>query len=312
MNHTGTKNFDSTNTPFKGVWPALITPLNDSGEPDLEQLEKITSLMISQNLDGVYILGSTGQGVLLSEDQRKTVAEVVTSVCKGSLPVIVQVGAMTTNQSVRLAQHAAKCKADGVSSVGPIYYGSSDSSSQMALAHYNTIATAIDLPFFPYQLGSGSYPEGVESFVEALLKIPNITGMKLTTSNLVQIGAIYYASKERLTLFSGADELLCHAVLCGTSGAIGTMYNLWGQECQKVRNEFVNGNVQLGIRYMLVFQQVIATILPNVWTFLQQSMQYRYGIDIGKTIAPLGNTNQPWPENEVIEIMERVTTAAEQ
>jgi len=144
------------------------------------------------------------------------------------------------------------------------------------------------------------------------MKIPNVTGMKLTTSNLVQIGAIYYASKERLTLFSGADELLCHAVLCGTSGAIGTMYNLWGQECQKVRNEFVNGNVQLGIRFMLVFQQVIATILPNVWTFLQQSMQYRYGIDIGKTIAPLGNTNQPWPENEVIEIMERVTTAAEQ
>lgn len=311
MNRTTNKNPDSTNDLFKGVWPALITPIKASGEPDLKELEKLTELMISQGLDGLYILGSTGQGFLLSETQRKTVTEVVISTNKERVPIIVQVGSMTTSESVKLAEHAASIGAHGISSVGPVYYGAPDGSSQMALTHYNSIASATDLPFFPYQLGNGSYSEGVEGFVSALMKIPNVAGMKLTTNNLVQVGTIYYASQERLTLFSGADELLCHAVLCGTSGAIGTTYNLWGQECQRVRKEFVNGNVRLGTSFMLVFQQVINTILPNVWTFFQQAMQYRYGIDIGKTIAPLGNTNQPWPENIVIELMEQVTNASE-
>ena len=307
-----TKNFDSTNTLFKGVWPALITPIKDSGEPNLKDLEKITELMISQELDGLYVLGSSGQGFLLSEAQRKTVAEAVISTNKDRVPIIVQVGSMTTRESVKLAEHAAAYGAHGISSVGPIYYGSHDGSSEMALMHYNAIATATDLPFFPYQIGNKTYSGGVRAFVDQLLSIPNLAGMKLTTTNLLDISTIYYSSEQRLALFSGADELLCHAVLCGTSGAIGTTYNLWGQECQKVRNEFVNGNVQLGIRFMLVFQKVIATILPNVWTFLQQAMQYRYDIDIGKTIAPLGNMHQPWSEKEVIEIMERVTNAAEQ
>jgi N-acetylneuraminate lyase len=312
MNRTTTKDFDPTSTQFKGVWPALLTPLNASGEPNLKALKKLTELMISQGSDGLYILGSTGQGFLLSESQRKTVAEVVISTNSDSVPIIVQVGSMTTRESVTLAEHAAVHGAHGISSVGPVYYSAPDGSSQMALEHYSAIATATDLPFFPYQFGNGSYPEGVEGFVSALMKIPNVTGMKLTTSNLLQIGAIHNHSSGRLALFSGADELLCHAALCGTSGAIGTTYNLWGQECQRVRKEFVNGNVELGISFMLVFQQVIDTILPNAWTFFQQAMQYRYGIDIGKTIAPLGNTNQPWPEKDVIQIVNQVINAANQ
>lgn len=295
---------------FNGLWPALLTPLNASGEPELSELEKITELIISQKLDGLYILGSTGQGFLMNEEQRKSVAEVVSNVNKGRLPIIVQVGSLTTRESTRLAEHAASCGVQGISSVGPIYYGPSDGSSAMALRHYQEIAESTDLPFFPYQIGPGNFPEGIPAFIDNLLKIPNVTGMKLTTGNLLEISSIYNHAKEKLTLFSGADELMCHASLCGTSGAIGTFYNLWGKECQWVRKEFVNGNVKLGTSFMLTFQEIIAAVLPNVWTFLLQAMAYRYNIDIGKSKAPLGNTNQAWPQNDVIAIVERLIKAS--
>jgi N-acetylneuraminate lyase len=301
-------NKELTQDQFKGVWPALLTPINASGTPNLKELEKFTELIISQGLDGLYILGSTGQGVLLSEDQRKTVAEVITSVNNGRLPIIVHVGSMTTDESVSLATHASKLGVQGISSVGPIYYGGS---SDMALQHYRQIANATDLPFFPYQLGAGKFSEGIPEFIDKLLKIPHVTGMKLTTGNLLDISAIHSNSRDSLILFSGADELMCHASLCGTVGAIGSFYNLWGPECQKVRNEFVNGNVKLGTTFMLTFQEVIAQVLPNVWTFLQQAMNYRYGIDIGKAIEPLGNTHLPWSEKEIIEIVERIIKASE-
>lgn len=303
---------DKASDSFKGVWPALITPIDSDGNPNLKELKKLVDTLISQGLDGLYILGSTGQGFLMSERQRRVVAEEVVAENNGRVPIIVQVGAMTTAESIRLAQHATQIGVQGVSSVGPVYYSSSGGSSAMAFKHYQDIARATDLPFFPYQLGERNFTDGINGFVDQLLNVPNVAGMKLTTGNLLEVSAIFNRSKGKLILFSGADELMCQAVLCGTSGAIGTMYNLWGKECQHVRKEFVNGNVQLGTSFMLVFQEVIDTILPNIWTFLQQAMMYRYRVDIGKTIAPLGNTHQPWPEKEVISIVERVIRASEQ
>jgi N-acetylneuraminate lyase len=199
---------------------------------------------------------------------------------------------------------------DGISSVAPVYYGSTDGSSGMALKHYETIASATDLPFFPYQLGSTSFSDGLSGFINKLLKMPNMTGMKLTTNNLLEISTISYSTKGKLVLFSGADELMCHAALCGTTGAIGSYYNVFGPECQFVRQSFLNGNVGLATDFMLVFQEMIAETLPNIWTFFRQSIQMRYGVDIGPSVAPVGNTNKVLEEKKVAAWIEKVVNAA--
>jgi N-acetylneuraminate lyase len=111
-------------------------------------------------------------------------------------------------------------------------------------------------------------------------------------------------------LFSGADELMCHAVLCGTTGAIGSYYNIFGPECQYVRQSFLNGNVRLATDFMLIFQEMIAETLPNIWTFFRQSIQMRYGVDIGPSVAPVGNTNIVLEEKKVAEWIEKVVNAA--
>lgn len=295
---------------LKGVWPALLTPMNEAGRPDIAELEKWLDVLISQGMDGLYLLGSTGQGFLLGEAERKKVTEVAASVNGGQVPLIIQVGSMTTGESVRLAQHAAGCNVDGISSVAPVYYGSSDGSSAMALKHYESIASATDLPFFPYQLGTSGFSDGLVGFVNKLLQLPNMAGMKLTTNNLLEISTISYSSRGKLTLFSGADELMCHAALCGTSGAIGSFYNVFGPECQFVRNSFMEGNVALATDFMLIFQEMIAEVLPNVWTFFRQAIRLRYEVDIGPAIPPVGNTNRPWNEEKVVALLERIINAA--
>lgn len=298
------------NEKLKGVWPAMLTPLNEDGSPNIGQLEKWLEVLISQGLDGLYLLGSTGQGFLLSEADRKRVTEVSSSVNSGRIPIIVQVGSMTTNESVRLAKHAESCEVDGISSVAPVYYSSSDGSSAMALRHYEEIAKSTNLPFFPYQLGSSGFSDGLVGFVNKLLQLPNMAGMKLTTNNLLEISTISYNSRGKLTLFSGADELMCHAALCGTSGAIGSFYNLFGPECQYVRNSFLKGNVALATDFMLVFQETIAEVLPNIWTFFRQAIQLRYSVDIGPAISPVGNTNKPWKDEKVQALVELIIDAS--
>lgn len=295
---------------FAGVWPALLTPIDKNGDPNFKVLESLVELMIEQGLAGLYLLGSTGQGFLLKHEDRKRIVEVVTSVNSGRLPLMVQVGAMTTAESVILTQHATKCGVNGISSVGPIYY-SSTGSSEMTLKHYEQIAGSTDLPFFPYQLGDKVTSGNIEDFIDRLLNIPNCRGMKLTTNNLLEISAIANVSNGQLDLFSGSDELMCHAALCGTIGAIGSTYNLWGSECAKVRKTFVEGDFQLGSSFMLTFQQVIARVLPNFWGFIRQAMQLRYKLEIGMPIPPLGNVNTDMPEKLVIELIEQVSDAAD-
>lgn len=288
---------------FKGLWPAMFTPVLDNGEPAYEEMEKLVELLISRQMDGLYILGSTGQGLLFTEEQRKKATEVVSKISAGRIPVIVHVGSLTTAESIRLAQHAEKCGVDGISSVPPIYYtGNADT----ALAHYSKIAESTNLPFFPYQLGDNSIPGNVHAFVERLLEIPNVTGMKLTTNQLLNISSIHNQAGDKLKLFSGSDELFCHATLCGTVGAIGTFYNVWGEACKHVMTEFVNGNYTLGKEFMLAFQEIIELVLPNAWTFLRKAMLLKYRIDIGQTKEPLGNVQKEWPDDQVRRILERI------
>lgn len=285
---------------LKGLWPALLTPVTSEGKVNEKELEKIIELIVAQQLDGIYLLGSTGQGFLYSEEERKYIAKLSLEITNKRLPVIVQVGALSTDESVRLAQHAAAHGADGISSVGPIYYATSPA---MGLEHYKKIANATALPFFPYQIGNAPM---TDDMIKQLLEIPNVKGLKLTTGSLLEISAINIKSKGVWKLFSGADELMCHAAVCGTVGAIGSTYNLFGPVCQYVRREFLNGNVKLGMDFMLEFQELILEILPCIWTFFQRGMQLRYGIDIGTAKAPLLSPELSWSDDELMRRIQRI------
>lgn len=287
-----------------GLWPALLTPVDQDGAPEFGQLEKIVQLCVDQQLDGLYILGSTGQGVLFTEQQRVAVTQKVMEVAGTKLPVIAQVGSLNTRESIRLAQAAQQAGVYGISTVAPIYYQGGVNNS---LAHYRAISSSIDIPFFPYHVGNQSIFGGdARYYIDQILTLPNIKGMKLTTQNLYEISLMHILAGDDLILFSGADELYCHATLCGTVGAIGSFFNLWGEECRYVRKEFIAGNFDLGNRFMLAFQEIINFVLPNVWTFFQKAMILKHGIDIGIPNPPLGLGNNPWQDKDVQEILDRI------
>jgi N-acetylneuraminate lyase len=292
---------------FQGIWPAMFTPVDDNGDPVLEELEQLVNLLVEEQVDGLYILGSTGQGVLFKEEQRKEVARIVIELAKGKVPVMVQVGAMTTRESQSLAEHAGKLGAQAISSVGPIYF---QGDAEMVLEHYREIARSTDLPFFPYQLGNNSIKGNVIDFVSRLIEIPQVAGMKLTTTDLLLISTIHNYAGDRLKLFSGADELLCQSTLCGAVGAIGTTYNFWYKECAHVRNAFMQGDFELAKQFMLTFQRIISELLPNGWTFFRAAMQLKHKIDIGPAVRPLGNKNEAWENNEVQQLLDELERAA--
>ena len=290
---------------FTGVWPALMTPLNENLEPDLTQLEKIIHAQIEEGLCGLYMLGSTGQGPYLTHDQRKTVAKRTVEIVDGKIPVMVHVGSNTTAASVDLAKHASEIGADATSSVGPIYFSLR---YEMVFEHYRQIGAASNLPFFVYHLEMiNSLNISPAEYVDQLMSIPNIAGMKYTGNDLVQFGLIRIAAAERLIMFIGADELLCQAVVSGATGAIGTYYNLWGKYCNTAWEKCMNGCIHSGRDFMSTFLPTIMEVENSGmrWSFFRIAMQRKFNVDLGPMIAPLECAGTPWTEPDVIPIMDR-------
>jgi N-acetylneuraminate lyase len=294
---------------FGGIWPAVLTPLTEDRRPVLAVLEQLTELFVSQGLGGLYLTGSTGQWPLFTVEERCAITDCVIRAAAGRIPVMVHVGAAATADAVSLARHSARAGASAVSAVTPIYYGYS---VDAVFEYYRAIGSATDLPFYVYHLSTVSQMAiGSKEYTERLLKIPNIAGMKITDRDLYTFGLINALTGGRLQLFSGADEVMCHAILCGAIGAIGTFYNLWGPVCQRARAACAAGDVALGQSFMLSFQSAIARVLTSgsIWTFLRAAMRLKYGLDIGMPRPPLGTAEPPLPEDEVRRLIEQVDSA---
>ncbi|QDU20018.1 dihydrodipicolinate synthase family protein [Urbifossiella limnaea] len=291
--------------PFAGIWPAMLTPTTSDGRANLPACETLVDLFARQQLGGIYLVGSTGGWPLFSVAERKEIAATVVKAAAGRIPVMVHVGAVSTADAVELAEHAAGLGADAVSAVGPIYY---KHPAEVAFGFYRRLGAATPLPLFAYHLsGVNQSSLGPRDVAARLLDIPTVAGMKITDHDLFPFGLIRGVAGDRLRLFSGADEVMCHAVLSGACGAIGTFYNLWGPSCAAARAATEGGDVAAGRAFMLRFQSAIADALAGgVWSFLRAGMRLKYGLDVGMPRPPLGSSDGVWSDEQVRELLARV------
>lgn len=295
---------DAIKKQLQGVWPAMFTPSFDDGKFNRKETEKLVEMLINEGVDGLYILGSTGQGFSFSEAERKFIAEQIIQMVDKRVPVIVQVGAISTAECCRLAGHAQEVGAAAVSSVGPVYYANR---GEMAYEHYRKIASCIHIPFIPYQIGTATN----RTLLDKLLTIPNIIGMKLTTGNLLEINSVARQTQGKWQLFSGADELICQAAMCGTAGAIGSTYNVMPRLFKEVRKRFLNGEVSMGIEFMQNFQNLIEDSIPFIHDYYHKAMLLKHGINIGKPHEPLLATPINWTDEEIMDSICKLESIAE-
>ena len=294
-----------------GVWPAMPTPVDENRQVNLDATGQLVDALITEGTDGIYLLGATGQGLALRLAQRQAVAERACAKAAGRVPVIVHVGCINTDDAVELARHAAGCGAAGISAIPPVYFGN-DLATEMK--HYGAIASATSLPFFPYinTMATGEPPVAPKQYVEALLELPHITGSKITTRNLYTLGLIHHYAQDKLKLYSGADELMCHAVLCGAYGAIGSFYNIWGSVARRARQACVEGQMGRVQHFMGVFQGTLDEILASgsAYKFIRQAIHLRHDVDIGPG-SVAGNTLGPeWNKADVQRLLDVVDRAA--
>jgi dihydrodipicolinate synthase/N-acetylneuraminate lyase len=201
---------------IRGTLAAAVTPLCDGGDRlDEGAFAPLVEFYAASGLDGLLVLGTTGEGVLLEREERQRVAELMVGE-SGALPVIVHCGAQATAETSALAAHAAEAGAHGVAVIAPPYFAFEPGE---LLEHFAAAAAACaPLPFYVYEYADRSGYEIPLSLIEQLRgRASNLVGMKVSDAPFERVQP--YLSTG-LDVFIGAEAVIRDGLSHGAVGAV--------------------------------------------------------------------------------------------
>ena len=205
---------------LRGALAASVTPLRDGGAAvDEDAIGPVVDFLAAGGLDGLLALGTNGEGILLSMDERRRVAERFVEAAAGRLQVAVHCGAQSTADTTALAAHAAGAGADAVAVIAPPYFKLDDAS---LLDHFTAAARACaPLPFYVYEFAITSGYSVPPAVVERLRDAaPNLAGLKVSDRTWEELEAYLI---EGLDVFVGFEGLIAPARAKGAVGAVSAL-----------------------------------------------------------------------------------------
>jgi N-acetylneuraminate lyase len=251
-------------------------------------------ILVSDGISGAFICGSTGESHSLTVAERMTIAE-AWRVAIGSrkLKLIVHAGHNSIEDAKALSAHAARIKADAVAIMAPCYYkpGNVDELIEFCAP---VAAAAPDLPFYFYDIPALT---GVNISMPDFLKkgagrIPNLAGLKFTTSNFMSLQQCLEAEDGRFNILFGVDEMLLGALALGVHGAVGSTYNYAAPLYQKIIAAFEAGDVAAARSLQLKSVKLVEFLCQCGVLAGGKALMSLLGADCGPVRPPVRNLTE--------------------
>jgi 4-hydroxy-tetrahydrodipicolinate synthase len=207
--------------PFRGTFTVMVTPFDASGAVDAAALAAFTRWQIDQGIHGLIPLGSTGEFLSLSQDERRLVAQTVIETAAGRVPVLIGTGAEDTREVVRASREAEALGADGVMIIPPFY---STPTEDELYHHYKTVADAIGIPIMIYNNPATANVDLRPPLVARLAEIEACAYIKESTLEVTRVRDIIRLCGERMTVFGGV--LGFESFIEGAQGWVAVASNL--------------------------------------------------------------------------------------
>ena len=207
-----------------GAIAAAVTPLTDGGRAlDPDSFAPLVAFLADGGVDGLLACGTTGEGVLLTVDERRHVAEAFLAVRPEGFQIAIHAGAQTTRDTVALAAHAREVGADAVAVIAPPYF---PLGSRELFDHFRSAAAACDpLPFYVYEFAARSgYAIPVDVVEQLRREQDNVAGMKVSDT---PFDAIEPYLVDGMDVFVGSEPLVRAAMERGAIGAVSGLASAW-------------------------------------------------------------------------------------
>lgn len=277
---------------IKGLIDAPFTPFYENGEVNYEPIEAYAQLLVKNGLKGVFINGSSGEGYMLTEEERMKLAEKWVAAAPEGFKVIVHVGSTCVKSSGNLAAHAAKIGAWGIGAMATPFprIGRVEE-----LVNYceEIAAGAPSLPFYYYHIPAfnNAYLPMLDFLKTAEARIPNLAGIKYTYESLYEYNQCRLYKNGKFDMLHGQDETILPCLaMGGAQGGIGGTTNYNGKELVGILEAWAKGDLETAREKQNFSQEVINVICNYRGNIVGgKRIMKLIGLDLGKNRTPFRN-----------------------
>lgn len=271
-------------TDIVGVIPALITPFDENENFDEGRMRNVVDFLIEEGVHGFYLTGSTGEGFLMTPDERKKVIKVVVDQVNGRVPVIAHIGAISTKISIDLAKDAYEAGVDAISSVPPFYWKFGDNN---IFKYYEDLSGSTPLPMIVYNVPlAGLF--GFD-FIKRLSTIENVKGIKYTAYTHQDIHKAKAQIGKDFMVYSGADEMAVSGLFNEADGIIGSFYSMLADVYVDIYNNIKAGDLgKAQIKQKIAVDIIESSLKYDYYAVIKAAMKWM-GFDGGYVRRPFNN-----------------------
>jgi 4-hydroxy-2-oxoglutarate aldolase len=244
-----------------GIFPPITTPFS-AGKVAYDQLASNVEKWNRTGLKGYVVLGSNGEYVYLSEEEKRTVVDTVVQAAAEEMLIIAGTGCESTAETLRLTEDCAKLGAHAALVVTPHYYGGRMKEAAL-LKHFSELAAHSPIPILIYNVPKFTHINTAADFVARLSEHPNIIGIKDSSGNVIQLGEMLNGVAKGFNVMVGTAGVLFSALTIGCVGGVCALANVAPEACVKIFDLVKAGNLEgarhLQLKMIPVNQAVTAT-----------------------------------------------------
>ena len=226
-----------------GIFPPIPTSFDDGGNVSARSIRLHIEYLNPFDLRGYVVLGSNGESVLLTEEEKLSVFESARDVIPQEKLMIAGVGCESTAQTVTLAKRSAEIGVNAVLVITPSYYKNRMTPEALNV-HFRTVADACPVPVVVYNMPACTGIDLSAETVAALAEHPNIIGIKDSGGNIIKIGQIIRMANSDFQVLAGSASFLLPALSVGAVGGILALANIAPAECLAIRKHFMDGDLE--------------------------------------------------------------------
>ncbi len=273
---------------YTGLVAAAITPLHADGSLNLDRVGPMVEFLQQQGITGLYVCGSTGEGPLLTSDERRSTAAAFVEAANGRMRVFVHVVHSSPAEARQLAAHAQQIGADAVAAVAPWYF--KPNSVDVLLGSLAEVAGgAPQLPFYYYHIPSltGVALDMVEFLRRGPQRIPTLAGIKYTAPTVDEFQALVGFENGRFDVLYGRDEMLICGLAAGAKGAVGSTYNFAAPIYRRVIEAFEKNDIATARLWQSRSVAMIQVLLKSQSLSFCKFLMRLHGHECGPVRLPL-------------------------
>ncbi len=246
---------------FRGTGVAIITPFKNDLSIDFAALGRVLNHVIDGGVNYIVALGTTGESVTLTKDEKKAVISHVIETVNKRVPVVVGIGGNNTQEIITFVRQTGLSGIDAVLSVAPYY----NKPGQRGLfQHFKAFANSCPLPVILYNVpGRTGCNISADTCLELARECENIVGIKEASGDITQIMKIIKGKPESFSVISGDDMMIMPVIAAGGAGVISVLANAYPSQTSEIVNNSLKNNFKSAREMQFRFMEIIELLFAD-------------------------------------------------